>query len=150
MNSPIDRTPAPDLRQRGTFKSWLGVPLRYADLDTLGHVNNAFIPMAFEQARCELLHPLLKNQGRTSLDIVLAKTTIEYLKELTYPGHAEIGTILTRLGSKSFTLAHGVFQGTGSTCVGTGEAVIVTFDLKTRTSVPVPADIRAALERLWG
>lgn len=140
--------PLADLSARATFKSWLSMPLRYADLDTLGHVNNAAIPMFFEQSRCEFLHPLLKDLGRTHLDIVLAKVGIEYLHELTYPGHAEIGTIVTHIGTKSFTLAHGVFQGGGPTCVGIGQAVIVTFDLQARSSVPVPADIRAALEKL--
>ena len=146
--NPSEPTPSPDLRARSTFKLWLTMPLRYQDLDPLGHVNNAGLPMFFEQARCDFFHTVLKTPGREHLDTVLAKVTMDYLKEIHYPGHIEIGTVCTRLGTKSLTLAHGVFAGSSDTCVGTGEAVLVIFDLETRTSVPIPDDVRQALVRL--
>jgi acyl-CoA thioester hydrolase len=144
----MSTTPPPDLRKRATFKLWLGMPLRYQDLDPLGHVNNAGLPMFFEQARCEFFHKVLKTKGREHLDTVLARITMDYLKEIHYPGHVEIGTICTRIGTKSLTLAHGVFSGAGETCLGTGEAILVIYDLVTRTSVPIPADVREALAAL--
>ncbi len=138
----------PDLTQRATFKSWLRMPLRYQDLDPLGHVNNAGLPMFFEQARCDIFQELLKTPGRQHLDTVLARITMDYLKEIHYPGHVEIGTLCSRIGNKSLTLAHGVFWRDSGTCLGTGEAVLVIFDLRTRSSVAIPPDVRAGLERL--
>jgi acyl-CoA thioester hydrolase len=127
---------------------WLSMPLRYQDLDPLGHVNNSGLPTFFEQARCDFFQPLLKQPGREHLDTVLARVTMDYLKEIHYPGHVEIGTICTRIGTKSLTLAHGVFAGPTDTCVGTGEAVLVIFDLRARISVAIPDDVRAELERI--
>jgi acyl-CoA thioester hydrolase len=140
-----DAAPGADLTRPETFDTWCRVSVRYNDLDPLGHVNNAAMAVFLEQARCELITPRLKAHGR-HLDMVLASTKLDYLKELHYPGDVEIGTIATRIGSKSFNLAHGVFQ--NGICAGTGSVVMVVFDLDKRTSVVPPDDVRALLERL--
>jgi acyl-CoA thioester hydrolase len=133
------------LRQRESFRAWARVSVRYNDLDPLGHVNNAAMAVYLEQARCELITPLLKAE-RKSLDIVLAATSISYLEELHYPGLVEVGTVARRIGSKSMSLEHGVFQ--NDRCAGVASVVLVTFDLETRTSVPVPESVRALLATL--
>ena len=136
---------APDLHLRESFRAWTRVTVRYNDLDPLGHVNNAAMAIFLEQARCELIAPRLKAHGR-HLDMVLASTSLEYLRELRYPGEVEIGTLCTRLGRKSFTLAHGVFQ--GGVCAGTGSVVMVVFDLDQRVSVEPPDDVRGLIAGL--
>lgn len=140
----------PDLKRRATFTWWLTMPLRYRDLDTLGHVNNAAIPMFFEQARTEFFEPLLRGEANTGLDTVIARVVVDYLAEIHYPGSVDIGMTCTRIGNKAFTLAHGVFDHGTDHCVGTGEAVMLIFDLKARKSIPPPPQVRAALEGLVG
>ena len=134
-----------DLRDRTSFRAWTRVSVRYNDLDPLGHVNNAAMAIFLEQARCELITPRLKTHGR-HFDMVTASTNLEYIEELHYPGEVEIGTIATRIGTKSFALAHGVFQ--NGRCAGTGKVVMVVFDLDQRTSVPIPTDVRGYIETL--
>ena len=141
-----DKPRGPDLIARDNFRVWTGLPIRYADLDTLGHVNNAAMAIYLEQARCDLIYPLLKTEGRSHLDIVLARITIDYLQELRYPGIVEVGGRVARLGTKSITLMHSVFA--GERCVAMAEAVIVFFDLARRTSTEPPAEVRAALAKL--
>jgi len=141
-------SPQPDLKRRATFKWWLTMPLRYRDLDTLGHVNNAALPMFFEQARTEFFEPLLRGEAFTGLDTVIARVVVDYLSEIHYPGSVDIGMTCTRIGTKAFTLAHGVFTRDSDHCVGTGEAVMLIFDLDARKSIPVPAHVREALEAL--
>jgi acyl-CoA thioester hydrolase len=138
-------TTGPDLTIRETFRTWARVSVRYNDLDPLGHVNNTAMAIFLEQARCELITPRLRAHSR-HLDMVLASTKLDYLKELHYPGEAEIGTIATRIGTKSFELVHGVFQ--NGVCAGTGSVVMVVFDLEKRASAVPPPDVRALLESL--
>lgn len=133
------------LQQKERFRAWSRVSVRYNDLDPLGHVNNAAMAIFLEQARCELIAPRLKAHGR-HLDMVLASTSLEYLKEIHYPGVVEIGTLATRVGTKSFSLAHGVFQ--DGQCVGTGSVVLVVFDLDRRVSVVPPDEVRRHIESL--
>ncbi len=135
----------PDLTRRETYKAWTRVTVRYNDLDPLGHVNNAAMAVFLEQARCELITPLLKSYGRQN-DMVLASTKLDYLKELHYPGEVEIGTVALKIGTKSFTLANGVFQ--DGACAGTGTVVLVTFDLEKRSSMEIPARARQLIEGL--
>ncbi len=145
-------TPAspPDLTRRATFAWWLTMPLRYQDLDTLGHVNNAAMPMFFEQARTEFFEPLLRGEASAGLDTVIARVVVDYLAEIHYPGSVDIGMTCTRIGNKAFTLAHGVFTLGTDHCVGTGEAVMLIFDLKARQSLVIPEHVRAALMGLKG
>ena len=134
-----------DLTARATFRAWNRVSVRYNDLDPLGHVNNTAMAIFLEQARCELITPMLKAHGR-QFDMVLASTRLDYLRELNYPGIVEIGTVATRLGTKSFELAHGVFQ--DGVCAGTGSVVMVVFDLDKRASVSPPDDVREQIAEL--
>jgi acyl-CoA thioester hydrolase len=135
------------LTARGGYKAWTNVSVRYNDLDPLGHVNNAAMAIYLEEARCSLITPQLKAHSR-HYDLVLAATAMDYRRELTYPGEVQIGTIATRIGTRSFTLAHGVFQ--AGQCAGTAELVLVFFDLERRTSMEPPDDVRRLIEGMRG
>ena len=52
---------APDFdpRQRASYRRFTTIPIRFADQDVLGHVNNAAIAVYLEHARCEHLIPRL-------------------------------------------------------------------------------------------
>ncbi len=135
----------PDLRDRHLFRAWTRVSVRYNDLDPLGHVNNAALGIFLEEARCQLIAPRIKAHGQ-HLDMVLAATSMQYLQEMHYPGVVEVGMICTRLGTKSFTLAHGVFQ--DQVCTATATLTLVCFDLDRRITVEPKPDVRAYLESL--
>lgn len=139
-----DSTPLPDLRARATFRNWTRIAIRYADLDPIGHVNNTGLPMFFEEARLQLIYPILAASGRPGLELVLARTVIEYVKEMSYPDTAHVGSRIHRVGNKSFLMVHGVFDDAGA-CVGTGECTLVVFDQASRSSTAPPDDVRAKL-----
>jgi acyl-CoA thioester hydrolase len=148
LNTPSLATALPDLRSRDTYRAWTRVVLRYSDLDAIGHVNNAVTPMFFEEARCSVIYPVLQAGGRRDLDLVLVKTVIDYVQELSYPGAVDIGTRIHRIGTKSLHLVHGVFDATSGACTATGECIVVIFDQKSRASVAPPDDVRARLQSL--
>lgn len=142
--SPAD-APLPDLRSRDSFRIWTRIPIRYSDLDPIGHVNNAITPMFFEEARCSVIYPALQANGRSNLDLVLVRTVIDYVKELSYPGAVDIGTRVHRVGTKSLHMVHGVFDVSTGACAATGECILVIFDQKNRVSVAPPDDVRSRL-----
>ena len=144
MSKPTESPSLPDLRSRATFRNWTRIPIRYADLDPIGHVNNTGLPMFFEEARLHLIYPILNASSRKGLELVLVRTVIEYIKEIGYPDAVEIGSRVHRVGTKSFLMVHGVFDGSG-TCVGTGECTLVVFDQVARTSTVPPDDVRSKL-----
>lgn len=137
--------PLPNLRSRDTFRIWTRIAIRYSDLDPIGHVNNAITPMFFEEARCSVIYPVLQADGRSDLDLVLVRTIIDYVKELSYPGAVDVGTRVQRVGTKSLHMVHGVFDVASGACAATGECVLVIFDQANRVSVAPPDGVRARL-----
>ena len=143
-----DADDQPDPRERASFKIWTSHTIRYNDQDPLGHVNNAVYSTFFEAGRTAFIKPMLDEiaDETTTLDFVLARITIDFIKELGYPGSVDIGTCVRRLGTKSMTFSNGVFKSGTNECVATCDAILVFFDLAQRASVAPPARLRAMLE----
>ena len=135
--------PLPDLRQRSIYRHWTRVSLRFSDEDRMGHVNNAVYLSWLEVCRVDYLYSLF--QANEALDTVLARITVDYLKETRYPGEVEVGGVLTRVGNRSMSSAYGVFR--DSECLAISEAVNVFFDPRARTSAAPPSVVRDRLRR---
>ncbi len=141
-------TPKPDLRKRSTFRHWTTITIRYNDVDTLGHVNNTASGVFLEQARCDALYPMIGEERKGAIDIVIARLIIDYHAELHYPGSVDVGTAVTAVGNKSFHMVHGIFVTGTDHCVTTGEDILVWYDLRKRASMVPPDDLRQGLLRL--
>lgn len=135
-----------DLKDRRSFNNWTTHTIRYNDQDPLGHVNNAVYSTFLEAGRTALIKPMLDAVKHPTLDFVLARVTINFVKELHYPGSADIGSRVSRLGTKSMTFCHGIFKGGTDECVATADAILVFFDLDKRHSIEPPAELRRLIE----
>jgi len=124
--------------------------VRFRDLDTMGHINNAVFATYIEQARVEYLASLnvldraVYDPGEESM--ILARIEIDFRA----PGEAEpdiveIGVRPASVGRKSFTLDYRLEQG-GELLAEAG-TVLVSYDYARGRSREVPDDWRNALER---
>ena len=144
MSSPDDRAldlSTLDLSNRAIYRHFVTVTIRYGDEDRMGHVNNAVYLSWLEACRVDYLYSLF--QEDETLDIVLARITVDYLRETRYPGEVSVGGVLTRVGNRSVTSGYGVFR--GEQCLATCEAVNVFFDPRARSSASPPPAVRDAL-----
>jgi acyl-CoA thioester hydrolase len=135
-----------DPRQRASYRAFTSIPIRFADQDMLGHVNNAAIAVYFEHARCEHLIPRLVAPEAPHLNIVLARIVIDYVAEIRYPGVVDIGLRITRIGSKSFVVSCAAFV--GDACSAIADATIVFFDTAHRRATLPPDAVRARVAEL--
>lgn len=117
--------------------------VRYGDTDRQGHVNNAVFSTYLESGRVALLLDPTAPLADPGAAFVIARLTLDFLGEITWPGRIDIGTGVTAVGRSSVVLQQGLFQ--GGSCVATGESVIVQVDLGTRCSKPLSD---AAVRRL--
>lgn len=117
--------------------------LRYADTDRQGHVNNAIFATLLETGRAEFLYDKDSPFAEAGCAFVIARLTLDFRSEMTWPGIVSIGTRVASVGRSSMVLAQGLFQ--DERCVGTGETVIVQMDESTRRSRPLSP---AAVARL--
>ena len=115
------------------------VDVRYADLDTFGHVNNAASLTLCEEARLDYARDVL---GTPDPAFVVAHLDVDYVRPITAPGPVTVGVGATAVGDSSFTVASDVVRD-GETAV-TAETVLVAVD---EEGAPrgVPEDWRAAM-----
>ncbi|MFN3266555.1 MAG: acyl-CoA thioesterase [Deinococcales bacterium] len=118
------------------------ISVRFADLDMLGHVNNAVYFSYVEQARLEFL-AFFEITSATFPSIVLARAECNHLSPILLGHQVEIKTWVTRIGTKSFELAHEVYA--NSIIAATLKTVLVWYDHKSKTAQPIPDEIRAKL-----
>jgi acyl-CoA thioester hydrolase len=119
------------------------------DNDVYGHVNNALYYGFFDTA----INEYLIGEGGLDInaDAVIAfavESQCQYLRPLAFPGVIEIGLRVGKLGNSSVRYELAVFKQGESSAAAAGYFVHVFVDRETQRPVPMPAAIRAALERL--
>ncbi len=123
-------------RHREDYHFWEPVPLRYSDQDAMQHINNVAVCALLEAGRVSFLESLFEGTERSAFAMVLARVTIDYLNELTFPGTVDVCGRIVKIGGRSLTSQYAIFQ-RGECCV-VSQSVNVFFDSKTRRSAQPP------------
>lgn len=128
------------------------IPVRWADMDTIGHVNNAKYFTFCESARISYFaavrmfdHRETEHQGP-----MLATATLNFRRPVRYPAVIEVFTRVTEIGRSSFKMDYELFlQGTDDR-VADGTGVIVWVDYETGKPNPLPEGLKAAIQEYEG
>lgn len=119
----------------------LEAPLRWHDIDALGHVNHAVYHELLEEIRFELLSPL---RTETTM-FVLVRVELDYLAETRHEeGHMILTGQVTGVGTKSVTIEHAILKPDGRASAE-GSSVLVAFDLTTRRACDITPAQRSQL-----
>ena len=126
---------APDL-----FPHWTTLSIRYRDLDTLNHVNNALFSTYFEEARIRFIRqvPELLDQIRQGFSFVLAHLEIDFVKPAEYPAELLIGSGIKELGNSSITSLQAIFHEGNKSLIAVAESSGVWFDLNKQRPARIP------------
>ena len=126
----------------------LTIPLtvRFRDLDALGHVNNAVYHTYLEEARVALVRHLTDDPVADRFDFLLARTEIDFLREVRHGADLAIEVWLDEVGTKSCTLGYELRV--GDQVVARARTVLVWYDHEQGASVPVPDVWRERLSTL--
>jgi acyl-CoA thioester hydrolase len=122
--------------------------IRYGDTDRQGHVNNAVFATFFETGRVEVLWDPKAPLADSGCSFVIAKVTIDFRAEITWPGEVVIGTRVGKIGRSSIQLEQVLFQGERLTA--TAQTVIVMIDESTHRSRALSDAAVERLEKLGG
>jgi acyl-CoA thioester hydrolase len=112
--------------------------VRFRDVDSLGHVNNAVFLTYLEEARIAYLLPF----GADVTNMILARVEIDFREPLRTGDEIEIGVRPAGVGTKSFELAYEVRS--GDTVAAEAKTVIVSYDYEGGRSVELPEAWREA------
>ena len=111
-----------------SFRFDVELPVRYRDLDTLGHVNNAVYSTYLEQARIRYFDRVLEVpfEGR---EMVLAHVDVDFRRPIALEdGSVRVACGVTDLGESSIGMAYRVYAGEASEPAATAESVQVAWD----------------------
>ena len=116
------------------------LPVRWRDLDMLGHVNQSVYHELLEEGRAALFEHV-----GLSLAFVLARVELDYRHEVRRDhGEIEIAVRPLSIGRSSIVVEHDVLLPDG-TVAATGRSVLVAWDPAARGARALTVDERSAL-----
>ncbi|MFC7450834.1 acyl-CoA thioesterase [Rhodococcus daqingensis] len=121
------------------------VEVRWGDSDRLGHVNNTLFLEYTQEARVKFFRDRVFPAGVRPSAMVVRKMEIEFLKPITdASGPVTVEVSILAVGNTSFGIRQVIRDVHGATC-GVADAVMVRFDAKTESSVPLTELERSVL-----
>ena len=140
MGNDTTKSPAADSDTVCVFET--EVPVRYRDLDPMGHVNNAVYATYVETARERFFTEAVGEQLATT-EAALASLSLTFLSPVYADETVHVETVVAAIGETSCTFAHRLTVGDRQ--VATAEGTMVT--LADGEPTPLSESIRAGLER---
>lgn len=121
----------------------LSMPVRWGDMDALGHVNNAVYFTYLEQARAAWLKALALDFVGEAQGPVVLNAAMTYLKPVVFPDELEVRIFYDAIGRSSLDLSYELWSSAQSALVATSTSRLVWVDYAGNRPVPVPDVIRA-------
>lgn len=113
------------------------VEIRFADIDAMGHVNNAVYFSYFEQARMAYFKERVARIWDWNEDgVIVARNEIDYVFPVFLNDRMVIRLWVEHVGSKSFTICYRVVV--GERLCATGKSVLVCFNHKNKATQVLP------------
>jgi acyl-CoA thioester hydrolase len=129
------------------YETEVELSVRYRDIDSVGHVNNAVYVSYLEEARVAYIKRVF---GVSAVDpgFVVAHISVDYERPIELGETVIVALGVTALGESSITMTYEI-RADGARAA-TAETVIVPFDREAGTSRPVPDEWRDQIERYEG
>ncbi len=117
------------------------IEVRYTDLDTMGHVNNAVFLVYFEQGRMSFFRQRITDSWDwINYGIIVARNEIDYLTPVLLQDEVYVTAEFGSFGNKSFQMMMDVYKleaGQRVDCAR-GLVTVVCFDYKQKKTISVP------------
>ena len=142
-------SPSDVVERRDRYRHFLEITTRWEDNDVYGHVNNVVYYSFFDSAANRYLIEEGGLDIATSRVIgVVVESKCNYRRSTSYPEVLEAGLRADRIGNTSVQYGLGIFKRNEEEVSAWGHFVHVFVDRESRKPVPIPASIRAALEKI--
>ncbi len=133
----------------GNLVHELKIPVRWGDMDALGHVNNIMYFRYFESTRLNWFETLdFGVLGTESQGMVIVDNHAEYLLPVVYPSTVHVRMGAHSPGRSSFVSTYTITI--GDKLMTRGSAKVVWIDNRTMKSTALPEKIRQKIESQVG
>lgn len=123
------------------------IPVRWGDMDALGHVNNTVLFRYCESARIAYFEAadFASFAERPTEGPGLVQADLSFKKQLKYPATVRVVARCTRIGNRSFTLTYELQNQADGSLVASGSSVAVWVDYAASAALPIPEAMKAAI-----
>ena len=127
----------------------INIHVRFRDIDSMGHVNNAVFFTYFEMGRTTFHDDLvLKVMDRDSSTFILAHASCDYIRPIERGANLTLHIATKHIGTKSFQYVYLITDADDESIqYAKGESVQVCYDYSRNTSIEIPSEFRKVLLR---
>lgn len=120
------------------------IPVRWTDLDTYGHVNNAKYFDYLTDGRTLIMGHMIHPMDRIQYFMVDARCT--YFKPIDYPNTVKLKHYLKEMGRTSFTILCDLYSENESIHFARTFCTLVCYDAEKQKPVPITEKLREKFE----
>ncbi len=141
------KRPVPE--NRNAYRHFQSIPTRWMDNDVYGHVNNVVYYSYFDTVVNQYLIEQRALNIETSKVIgLVVETHCQYFASITFPDVVHAGLRVAKLGKSSVRYEIGLFRNEEQIASAQGYFIHVYVGRASRRATSLPADMRAALEKI--
>jgi acyl-CoA thioester hydrolase len=135
-----------ELPEQKTLTHQMVMPIRWGDMDAMGHVNNTLYFRFMEIARLEWLFAIGAPPNPNGGGLVIVNAFCNFIRQLEFPGDVLAKHYVANPGRSSFdTFITLERTDTPGVIYADGGATTVWVDFKAQKSAPLPDWLRARL-----
>ncbi len=122
------------------------IPIRWGDMDAMGHVNNTVYFRYMEIARLQWMSEWGMPANPQGQGPVIVNAFCNFLRQLAYPGEVIVRSYVGALGQRSLDMFHETLRSDDSSTVfANGGTTVVWVDFPAQRSLPLPEALRQRL-----
>ena len=132
------------------FKVVAEVPVRFADTDALGHVNNANYLSFLESSRLEYIKRVLGRVKTEDFGVIIARIEIDYKSPAFHYETMSVGCRVEEIGGSSIRMDYRIEDKATGRLVALAKSVMVAFDYALGRPTRVSDEWRQKMEEFDG
>jgi acyl-CoA thioester hydrolase len=120
---------------------------RFADSDTLGHINNIHLQEYFDLGKMELYATLLGDRiDWRGVNLVLVSIKTDMMRQTRLGDDIVVESWVEKIGTKSMTVRQRLINKADGEANAECSTVVVCFDFASQRAIPFPDEWRTILE----
>lgn len=137
------------------FKVNTQVTVRFADVDSMGHVNNAKFFTYMEQGRVAYFKhfpelDFTRDGSASGTSLILAEIQCRFLSPAYLEETLNVALGVTQMKRSSFVMQYEIIETKSGRAIATGQSVQVYYDYSAKKSVEIPDTLRKKFEAIEG
>lgn len=128
------------------MKIQTSIQQRFADADTLGHVNNIHLQEYFDLGKMELYRRILGERiDWRGINLVLVSIKTDMMRQTRLGDDLCVESWVEKIGNKSMSVGQRLINKADGVANAECHTVVVCFDFATQSAVPFPDEWRTLL-----